>query len=204
MGLTAASEGARELARRGVAGLASFGMAGGLDPALESGDILVPAEILTPEGQRFHCSEAWRERVCRGLAARSAVRSGTLLTAARAVGSVEEKSTLFRSTGAAAVDMESAAIAEVATQQGLPFLAVRVIVDSAADVLPRAVTVAADAAGHLQMGRLIGALVLAPRELGSLMRLAKRYRAASRSLGVVARTGELTSALPTRTAQTAA
>jgi hypothetical protein len=69
---------------------------------------------------------------------------------------------------------------------------VRVIVDGAADVLPRAVTEAADNEGHLQVWRLIGALALAPNELAPLIRLARRYRAANRSLAAIARTGSLT------------
>jgi adenosylhomocysteine nucleosidase len=114
-----------------------------------------------------------------------------LLTSARSVGSVEDKAALFRSTAAVAVDMESAAIAEVAEQHGLPFLAVRVVVDSAGDVLPRAVTAAADNEGHLHIWRLIGALALAPNELAPLIRLAQRYRAANRSLASIARMGSL-------------
>jgi adenosylhomocysteine nucleosidase len=126
-------------------------------------------------------------------------RSGRLLTAAKSVGSIEDKAELFRTTGAVAVDMESAAVAEVAEQHGIPFLAVRVIVDSASDVLPRAVTAAADNEGHLQIWRLIGALALAPNELAPLIRLAQRYRAANRSLASIARTGSLApSAFDTR------
>jgi hypothetical protein len=98
---------------------------------------------------------------------------------------------LFRATGAAAVDMESVAVGEVAERHGLPFIAVRVIVDSATDVLPRAVAAAADNEGHLQIWRLIGALALAPNELAPLIRLARRYRAANRSLAAIARTGSL-------------
>jgi adenosylhomocysteine nucleosidase len=204
MGSEAASTGARSLIERGVAGLASFGMAGGLDPALSAGDILIPAEIVTTDGRRFQASRDWHSRLCEALAARSAVRSDALLTAARAVGSVEDKSKLFQTTGAAAVDMESAAIAEIAAQHRLPFVAVRVIVDSAVDVLPRSVTAAADAARHLQIGRLLGALVLSPADLGRLVRLAKRYRAASRSLARVASTGVLASGLQIRTPPAAA
>jgi hypothetical protein len=66
-----------------------------------------------------------------------------------------------------------------------------VIVDSAEDVLPRAITAAADSAGHLQLWRLLGALVLAPTDLAPLIRLAQRYRAANRSLAAVARAGSL-------------
>jgi hypothetical protein len=62
---------------------------------------------------------------------------------------------------------------------------VRVIVDTAADVLPRAV-VAASRAGQVSLRRLLGGLAMAPLELVPLIRLAQRYRAATRSLSAVA------------------
>ena len=70
----------------------------------------------------------------------------------------------------------------------MPFIAVRVIVDSAADVLPRAV-MTASVGGYLRIWRLIGALALSPGDLASLMRLARGYRAASRSFDVIAHAG---------------
>lgn len=195
MGSSAASEGARALVSAGVEALASWGMAGGLDPSLQAGAILLPGEVLGPDGRVHPCDAGWRTR----LSPRLEAQSGRLVTCARSVGSVEAKAELFRTTGAVAVDMESAAVAEVAEQHGLPFLAVRVVVDSAADVLPRAVTAAADNEGHLQIWRLIGALALAPNELAPLIRLAQRYRAANRSLATIARTGSLApSAFDTR------
>ncbi|HEY0800976.1 MAG TPA: hypothetical protein VGD54_09030, partial [Steroidobacteraceae bacterium] len=74
---------------------------------------------------------------------------------------------------------------EVAAHHNLPFIAVRVIVDTAADKLPRAV-VNASRLGSVQIGRLIAGLVLAPAEIAGLIRLAQRYRLAMRSLRVVA------------------
>ena len=53
-------------------------------------------------------------------------------------------------------------MAEVAAAHTLPFIAVRVIVDTAADALPPAV-VAASRAGRVQIARLVGGLVVAPR-----------------------------------------
>jgi len=84
------------------------------------------------------------------------------------------------------VDMESLAIAQVAAAHRLPFVAVRVIVDTAADELPRAV-VTASQEGHVRIWRLLGAMALAPAELGALVRLAGRYRMATRRLAAVAR-----------------
>jgi adenosylhomocysteine nucleosidase len=187
MGGSAASAGAKALIRAGAKALASWGMAGGLDPSLQAGSILLPEEIVGVDGRVHRSESGWRER----LSATITARGGRLVTSAKSVGSVEAKASLFESTGAVAVDMESAAIAEVAEQHGLPFLAVRVVVDSAGDVLPRAVTAAADNEGHLHIWRLIGALALAPNELAPLLRLAQRYRAANRSLASIARLGSL-------------
>jgi adenosylhomocysteine nucleosidase len=191
MGNSAASVGSRALIEAGATALASWGMAGGLDPTLGAGAILLPTEVIGSDGLRLNTAPAWRDRLSRAVTAFAPVRSGRLLSTPRAIGSVADKAELFRATGAAAVDMESAAVGEVAERHQLPFIAVRVIVDSAADVLPRAVTVAADNEGHLQIWRLIGALALAPGELAPLIRLARRYRAANRSLAAIARTGSL-------------
>jgi hypothetical protein len=74
--------------------------------------------------------------------------------------------------------------------RGLPFIAVRVIVDTAADTLPGAV-LAASSAGQVQIGRLLKGLARSPRDIGPLLRLALRYRAARRGLVTVAHSGAL-------------
>lgn len=194
MGCAAAAAGARALIDAGADALVSWGMAGGLDPALGAGAILLPSEILAPTRAPIATARPWRERLEEALGAEAPVAHGRLLTAAHAIATIEDKDALFRATGAAAVDMESYAIAELASAQGLPFLAVRVIVDGAADRLPRPVAAAADAAGHLRIWRLIGALARTPSEFAPLLRLARRYQAASRSLAAVARAGSLANA----------
>jgi hypothetical protein len=73
----------------------------------------------------------------------------------------------------------------------MPFIAVRAIVDTAADSLPPCLTAATTEAGAVRMGSLIGALLRAPRELATLMHLVPRYRAAQRTLVAVARCGAL-------------
>jgi multidrug resistance efflux pump len=80
--------------------------------------------------------------------------------------------------------MESAAVAAIASHHNLPFIAVRVIVDTAADTLPRAV-VDASRAGRVQIGSLMAGLIVAPGEIGALIRLVQRYRIAIRSLRAI-------------------
>jgi adenosylhomocysteine nucleosidase len=196
MGRTAAAQSARALMDAGATALVSWGMAGGLDPALAAGTIFLPSEVISLDGVTVTTAGHWRERLSSAVAARvhitqGPVTQGRLLTSPKAIGSPADKAKVFRETGAVAVDMESLAIAEAAHSRQLPFLAVRVIVDSAADALPRAVTAAADSEGQLRVWRLMGALARAPADLGSLIRLARRYRAANRSLAAVARVGSL-------------
>ena len=189
MGLEAAGAGARALIQAGAGALVSWGMAGGLDPGLAPGAILLPTEVVALDGTVIETATSWRKQMADAIGA--SVVMGRLLTSNTAIGSIEDKSRLFRETGAVAVDMESLAVAAAARAHHLPFLAIRVIVDSAADALPHAVTTAANGKGHLHVWRLLGALARKPAELAPLIRLAQRYRAANRSLAAVARVGAL-------------
>ena len=190
MGADLAAIAARRLVDAGTVRLLSFGFAGGLDPTLGAGSVVVPTDVISSSGTRFATSAQWRAQLCVAITVARVPSAGVLLSSATPVDAVADKAALFHDTGAVAVDMESLAIAEVAAVRGLPFIAVRVIVDTAADALPRAV-LAASRAGQLSMRRLLGGFVLAPLDLVSLIRLAQRYRAATRSLAAVARAGLL-------------
>jgi adenosylhomocysteine nucleosidase len=187
MGCAAARHAAHALIAAGARALASWGMAGGLDPKLAPGTICLPDEVLSEHGTSVRTAHYWRDRLSAAVGRRERVHHGRLVTTAHLVSSLGDKATLFRQSGAAAVDMESAAVGEVASHYGFPFIAVRVIVDGAHDILPRAVTAAADAAGQIRLWQLIGSLARAPADLAPVIRLARRYRSASRSLAVMAR-----------------
>jgi adenosylhomocysteine nucleosidase len=189
IGGSAAADGARALIDAGATALISWGMAGGLDPALASGTIFLPSEVISRDGMAVMTARYWRERLSAALAVHCPVACGRLLTSSRAIGCAAAKAAAFRDTGAAAVDMESLAVAAVAGSHELPFIAVRVIVDTAADIVPQAVIAACGSSGHLRIARLIAALVLRPGDLAALIRLLPRYRAAGRSLRAAARAG---------------
>ncbi|MDE2449498.1 MAG: purine and other phosphorylase-like protein, family 1 [Gammaproteobacteria bacterium] len=193
IGRAAAAAAARRLVLAGATALASFGMAGGLDPTLICGAVLLPEEVAAGDGigsgdPVMPTSGEWRQRLRAALPDSCIVCGGRLLTSARPIGQPRAKADAWRHAGAAAVDMESAAIAQVAGQAGLPFIALRVIVDTAADELPLAV-LAASVGGRLRVGRLIGGLLRAPGDFGALVRLSARYRIASRVLTAVAGPG---------------
>ncbi len=188
MGAAAATQGARRLVQAGVCGLVSWGMAGGLDPGLAAGRIVLPTVIIDADGRRLPTHESWRRRLALALGAEDPPADGALLTSALPLHGLEDKQAALRNTGAAAVDMESGAVAAVAAAAGLPFLTVRVIVDTAADTLPSAV-LRANRAGQVDLWRLLRGLALAPADIAPLLRLSRRYRAARRGLVRAARAG---------------
>lgn len=200
LGPAAAGDGARRLAASGVGALLSWGMAGGLDPLLTAGTLVVPPEVVSPGGTVFTTAPEWRQRVTSGIPSPQPICSGRLLTCAEPLSSLEAKSLAFRRTAAVAVDMESSAIAEVAAAARLPFLAIRAIVDTATDEVPRAALAALNPdTGALRIGRLLGALARSPAEVTALFRLGGCYRSARRALTAVAGSGVLAPA-PARAA----
>ncbi len=190
MGGDMAAPAARRLVEAGASALMSFGLAGGLDPTLDPGTVVLPSEVISRDGARFPTSPEWRRQLSLAVAEMTRVVSGTLLASLQPIDTAELKAAAFRETGAVAVDMESASVAEVAATHDLPFMAVRVIVDGAADVLPQAV-LAASHGGHLSVLRLVCGLAVAPRDIVGVIRLARRYRAATRSLSAVVRDGHI-------------
>jgi hopanoid-associated phosphorylase len=189
-GCDAAAAAAHALAAAGATALISWGLAGGLDPALSAGTICLPCAVIH-RGGAFATDHHWRELVTAAISARHTVVSGTVLTSAVAIDGRAGKAAAFHDTGAVAVDMESGAVAEVAAARGLPFIAVRVIVDAAGDTLPATALAAMTSTGSVRLLSLIGGLIRNPRDIAPLIRLALRYRTATRALTIIARTGVL-------------
>ncbi|HZC87472.1 MAG TPA: hypothetical protein VE266_10795, partial [Steroidobacteraceae bacterium] len=51
VGSAAAANGARRLLDAGARALLSWGLAGGLDPSLTAGTVVLPREVISPEGR---------------------------------------------------------------------------------------------------------------------------------------------------------
>ena len=196
MGWEAALAGTQALMAAGVTALASVGTAGALDPALGCGSIVLAQEVVSLEGEAVRADPRWRQALEQALP-RARVCSGRLLSTRQPLGSRLDKAIAWRETHSVAVDMESAAVARAATEAGLPFIAIRVIVDTAGEDLPRAV-LAASGGAHPSLVKLLAGLALAPREIGALIGLARRFRAACAVLASIGEPG-----LPARRALTA-
>lgn len=175
----AASEAEAALAQ-GATALMSFGVAGGLDPALRTGDLLLPRVVTGADGERFAVDAALHG----SLRSRLAANDSDLLSVDRVVMDSAAKAKLHAEGGAAAVDLESLAVARVATAHGRPFIVLRVVADEASRSLPPAALVGLNAKGRAAPGRVLAALLRRPRQLPALIALARDTRRALASLSV--------------------
>jgi adenosylhomocysteine nucleosidase len=170
--------GAEAAARRAVAAgataLVSFGLAGGLDPDLRPGTLVVPAAVIC-EDNSFAADPTLMEWL-------GGTTAHHLLADDMPATDAETKRRLWQETGAATLDLESGAVVRVATAHGLPFAVLRVICDPAERNLPHAALVALDTRGAIGLARVARSVIARPRQISALLRLAADAMAARRAL----------------------
>jgi nucleoside phosphorylase len=123
----------------------------------------------------------WLEHACALLDDCSQIRRG-IAESNGVIASAAEKQKLAMKFNAAALDMESAAVAKVANRKGLPFLSVRAIADPCDMDLPEAVVTAVDASGQVDLLKLVFHLLKHPYQLPALIRLGLHFKAAKDTL----------------------
>jgi hopanoid-associated phosphorylase len=186
VGAEAAGAAATGLRIAGATALMSFGFAGALHSSLNPGALMLPESIHTGSCL-LPVDLNWRARLQRCLPGHLNVSGGILAASSKMLTSTSAKRDLAESTGANAVDMESGAIAEIATNAGLPFMAIRAISDPLDFSPPKVLLEAVRPDGSPHPVRLLGLLLKRSLTLGTLLRLASDAGAARSTLSTVVR-----------------
>src|SRR5262249_6953361 len=151
----------------GAGGLLSFGIAGGLEPGLAPGRVIIPSVVVNGEEQ-FTTDEGWTERLW---AAQPDSVARAVAGTNAPVASLSAKKALRAATNAAAADMESHIVARAAARAGLPFAVLRVIADPAERELPDAVIAGMRNDGGPDVRALVHSLAQNPAQFGALLRV---------------------------------
>lgn len=181
-----AANAAHSLLEKGAQRLMSWGCAAGLASSLKPGDLLIPTRIIA-EDRNYAVDHNWATETIRTLASILPVHKGHLFTSDALVSDSREKQRIHQQSQTMALDMESAAIADAASQAQVPFLAIRAIADPVEMNLPQAVQHALNPDGRVEMPKLLRYLLLHPAEISGLIRLGLHFHAARKTLKLVAR-----------------
>lgn len=188
---------ARQMIAEGCTALASVGTAGGLDPDLAPGEVVIGDTVFTPAGARIAGDERWRQALATLLASGGLpFHIATIAGCDAPVAEPAAKRRLFVASGAVCCDMESAAVAEVATAARVRFIVVRTIADPATRALPGAAMASVARDGGIRYGALLCALLRKPSDVAAMAGLAMASRKALRSLRRVAALGGPVLGLP--------
>jgi adenosylhomocysteine nucleosidase len=149
--------------RRNVDGIVSTGFCGALDPRLGVGDIVVSGE---------------------GITSPRPFTRGDILSLDRVAVTAAEKRELRESTGASAIEMESAAVAAKAREWGVPFRCIKVVSDVAQEDMPLDFNLYRDPAGRFSRSRIALAAMRHPfTAIPKLLRLDRNCQHAAEKLG---------------------
>jgi adenosylhomocysteine nucleosidase len=165
-----------------IRGVISFGVAGGLDPTLKSGDVVVDTEVLAGD-TRWLAGLALNDDLIESVAlgSRRVVRGG-LAGAEQVIAAKACKAALHSETGAVAVDMESHIAAAYAAEAGLPFAALRVIADPASRALPVLAMAAIKPNGDIDLRKVLRGVARNPSALRALVSTGIDFNRALRTL----------------------
>lgn len=167
-----------KLLAEGADGLLSLGIAGGLDPALETGAVVVGSSVQW-RGESYEADGVWK---CRLLSAVPHSRAGTVAAVDRIAATPQAKAELF-AQGAAICDMESGAMAAACLKAGKPFAVLRAVADPAERAIPKAVFAGLSPDGSPNPLAVMAALARRPWQLPAVIRVGLDSRAALAALG---------------------
>lgn len=164
------------------------GVVGALSSGLKPGDLVLADRVLTIDAdgrvaeQVTAVSDGHLRAVGRALAAAGIEYStGAILTSHRVLATGAEKRRAKESAGAIAVDMETAAIAVEAALRGLPFVAIRAVLDEVDDEV-----VGAEMADEDGKVRPLAATSYLLRNPGTMLKLPRMIRNLARATAAIA------------------
>lgn len=150
----------------------SAGYAGGLDPSLASGDLLLGGNYSDPRLLAI-------ARQTLG----NRARAGALATSETMLETCAAKAEAAKRTGALAVEMETAAIAQSCREINLPLLSVRVVSDTANEELAVPFSVCFDSVRERpRTAALLGFLLTHPARIPRFTRFVRSITRAQRVL----------------------
>ncbi len=163
----------------------NFGLGGAVAPGPHIADLVLATRLLVSSGGEFHEQAGLTLSLVDGFLATVASRncqSGTFITAGETMPKAALREALPAGTETPLLEMETAAIARVADEQGIPLLAIRAVSDDCGEELAFTVAEFCDANLQIRPLKVLFTILKRPWIIPQLIRLARNSRVAAEAL----------------------
>tara|TARA_B100000953_G_scaffold280729_1_gene257712 strand:+ start:579 stop:1295 length:717 start_codon:yes stop_codon:yes gene_type:complete len=175
---------ANELIKLNVDALISWGIAGATCDLVNTGDLIL-AKAVKRHKNIYKTSNEWCKKIIYHFQGSSLkILNEDIVSTEEICSTPVKKMNLFKKTKASVVDMESAAMAEVAMTNNLDFIIVRAIADNAILNIPDVVIKNIDNYGRIKIIKLMTSCMFRPSQINQIFLLAKSYKKALKSLEI--------------------
>jgi len=151
--------------QRGVKRILSFGIAGGLEPGLPIGSMVIGSQVHSPDGT-WPCDVEWVNQLMQKF---PEAHCGGVWGSETIVASAREKRQVYEKSRCLVVDMESQCAAQIAAEANIPLGVLRVVCDSANMDVPPVVMVSIGEDGKIHIGRAMWHIMRHPTQCGDLV-----------------------------------
>jgi len=159
---------ARELVKQGARRLLSFGIAGGLEPGLPIGTMVIGAQVSAEDGH-WACDAGWVGDLMQSF---PQAHCGPVWGSETLVGAAREKRALYQKSRALIVDMESQCAAQIAAEANLPLAVLRVVCDHADMDVPSVVMAMIGEDGSITPWKALWHIARHPGQIPDLLHVA--------------------------------
>jgi adenosylhomocysteine nucleosidase len=166
---------ARELIAKGATRLISFGVAGGLEPGLPIGSMILGIHVASRDGI-WTCDKDWLNQLSQKL---PAAHCGGVWGSEILIPTAADKRALYEKSRCLIVDMESQCAAQIAAEASIPFAVLRAVCDASDMEVPPALMAAIGENGSTNYKGAILHLLRHPGQIAGLFHV---YRGINKAL----------------------
>ena len=168
-----------------VSHLISWGTAGGLTSNLKAGDLLIPDVVSDKNKICYSTDSKFNKILVESLPSGISFSSELISESTTILNDINEKEAFRRQNNAVACDMESASIARLASEKGIPFNALRVVTDDYSTRIPKSVSLSISKDGDFSKTKFLFHTIKHPKEIVQVIHLAINFRKVKKTMKIL-------------------
>ena len=171
----------KELIKKKMDLIISFGFAASLCKSVKTGDIIIPKKIVNATGNIYDVNSEYLDLFKKRI--KKKIFCQNLFTSSEIVSNLNNQTqrTLKKKNSFSFVDMEAIHVCKVAQENKIPFIAIKIIFDDLHFSIPQFMTSCIDQNGEVKIYKLLLTLIANPRKIKDTLELKSKYKIAEAS-----------------------